>query len=131
MSHCCVISKLETSFICALHRILFLWIQLDVSNSSFMVNYDWMWLKIELLFLQYLFRENIETRVESSGYKEVLTLVIKKFSAQDVGTYTCISTNSFGRMQGTIRLYGKKNNSIHSLMRTWFCMFCDLIVKPI
>lgn len=35
-----------------------------------------------------------------------MKLTIRSFSANDVGTYHCVSTNSLGRAEGTLRLYG-------------------------
>ncbi|XP_059489055.1 lachesin-like isoform X2 [Neocloeon triangulifer] len=32
-------------------------------------------------------------------------LTIRNFSKRDIGTYTCVSTNSMGKAEGTIRLY--------------------------
>ncbi|KAJ8883888.1 hypothetical protein PR048_015743 [Dryococelus australis] len=40
-----------------------------------------------------------------STYKVVLKLTLVRFSRSDVGTYTCVSTNSLGHSDGTIRLY--------------------------
>ncbi|KAI4483532.1 hypothetical protein M0804_007792 [Polistes exclamans] len=45
-------------------------------------------------------------REERSGYKVLMELAIKGFTEQDVGSYKCISTNSLGRADGTLRLYG-------------------------
>lgn len=43
-----------------------------------------------------------------------MRLTIRSFSPNDVGTYHCVSTNSLGRAEGTLRLYGnfekKKTN---------------------
>jgi len=36
-----------------------------------------------------------------------MLLIIRSFSENDVGTYNCVSTNSLGRAEGTLRLYGK------------------------
>ena len=44
---------------------------------------------------------------KASRYKTQMTLTIKQFSAQDIGTYNCISTNSIGKTEGTITLYGE------------------------
>ena len=41
------------------------------------------------------------------GYRGVMLLVVRSFSPSDVGTYHCVSTNSLGRAEGTLRLYGK------------------------
>lgn len=35
-----------------------------------------------------------------------MRLTIRSFSSTDVGTYHCVSTNSLGRAEGTLRLYG-------------------------
>ncbi|GLV44348.1 Dpr-interacting protein gamma [Carabus blaptoides fortunei] len=44
-------------------------------------------------------------REERSGYKVFMWLVIRSFSRLDIGTYNCVSTNSLGRAEGTLRLY--------------------------
>lgn len=44
---------------------------------------------------------------QRSGYKGIMRLTIRSFSPTDVGTYHCVSTNSLGRAEGTLRLYGK------------------------
>ncbi|KAK9507186.1 hypothetical protein O3M35_007094 [Rhynocoris fuscipes] len=36
-----------------------------------------------------------------------MRLVIRSFSSSDIGTYNCVSTNSLGKTEGTLRLYGK------------------------
>ncbi|XP_039291417.1 lachesin isoform X2 [Nilaparvata lugens] len=38
-------------------------------------------------------------------YRVIMRMVIKKFSYGDIGTYQCISTNSLGKAEGTLRLY--------------------------
>ncbi|KAL4099069.1 hypothetical protein QTP88_023558 [Uroleucon formosanum] len=40
-----------------------------------------------------------------SGYKAAYYIVIKMFDQTDVGTYNCISTNSIGNSEGTLRVY--------------------------
>ncbi|CAD1478725.1 unnamed protein product, partial [Heterotrigona itama] len=45
-------------------------------------------------------------REERSGYKVLMWLLIKGFTEQDVGSYKCVSTNSLGKADGTLRLYG-------------------------
>jgi hypothetical protein len=50
---------------------------------------------------KYSFREN------RSAYKVFMWLVIRNFGSSDIGTYNCVSTNSLGRAEGTLRLYGE------------------------
>ncbi|XP_030748206.1 lachesin-like [Sitophilus oryzae] len=44
-------------------------------------------------------------REDRSGYKVFMWLIIRSFSPNDIGTYNCVSTNSLGRAEGTLRLY--------------------------
>lgn len=44
-----------------------------------------------------------------SQYEIRMTLVIKDFGKNDLGTYMCVAANTVGRADGTIRLYGKFN----------------------
>ncbi|KAM7361461.1 dpr-interacting protein gamma isoform 2-T3 [Cochliomyia hominivorax] len=39
------------------------------------------------------------------GYRGIMLLTVRSFSPSDVGTYHCVSTNSLGRAEGTLRLY--------------------------
>ncbi|XP_069677292.1 lachesin-like [Periplaneta americana] len=48
---------------------------------------------------KYSIREN------RSAYKVFMWLVIRSFGRTDIGTYNCVSTNSLGRAEGTLRLY--------------------------
>ncbi|KFB48959.1 hypothetical protein ZHAS_00016960 [Anopheles sinensis] len=63
---------------------------------------------------RYLMNEN-----ESSMYAVQMTLVIRKLHKADMGGYKCISKNSIGDAEGTIRLYEmelqKKTKSAHRL----------------
>ena len=43
----------------------------------------------------------------TSEYSTRMQLQIRDFQATDVGVYTCISTNSLGKSDGTIRFYGE------------------------
>ncbi|XP_026331753.1 lachesin-like, partial [Hyposmocoma kahamanoa] len=42
---------------------------------------------------------------ERSSYKVQMKLTIKNFVRSDIGTYNCVSTNSLGKSEGTLRLY--------------------------
>ncbi|KAG7205552.1 hypothetical protein KM043_007528 [Ampulex compressa] len=44
-------------------------------------------------------------REQRSDYKVLMWLLIKGFTEQDVGSYKCVSTNSLGKADGTLRLY--------------------------
>eukprot|EP00094_Tigriopus_californicus_P006670 TCALIF_06422-PA protein Name:"Similar to Lac Lachesin (Drosophila melanogaster)" AED:0.14 eAED:0.14 QI:0/0.87/0.66/0.88/0.87/1/9/0/429 len=48
---------------------------------------------------------DFEITNQVSSYRSEMTFKIKRFAKADAGTYTCISTNSLGRKEGTIRLY--------------------------
>ncbi|KAE8747652.1 hypothetical protein FOCC_FOCC005631 [Frankliniella occidentalis] len=39
------------------------------------------------------------------NYKVFMSLLIHSFREDDIGVYNCISTNSLGRAEGTVRLY--------------------------
>lgn len=54
-----------------------------------------------------LFRPKYGITEERSGFRGTMKLIVRKFSPSDVGTYHCVSTNSLGRAEGTLRLYGK------------------------
>ncbi|KAF6207945.1 hypothetical protein GE061_016394 [Apolygus lucorum] len=47
-----------------------------------------------------------------SGYKVLMSLKIRLFIITDVGTYNCVSTNSLGKAEGTLRLYEIKLSSL-------------------
>ena len=40
-------------------------------------------------------------------YKTEVTLTIDEFVKEDVGLYTCVSTNSLGLKESDVRVYGK------------------------
>lgn len=47
------------------------------------------------------------TETENSMYAVQMILVIRKLQKSDMGGYKCISKNSIGDAEGTIRLYGE------------------------
>lgn len=47
------------------------------------------------------------TEINNSYYSVQMKLVIKRFRKSDLGGYKCISKNSIGDAEGTIRLYGE------------------------
>ena len=66
---------------------------------------------------RYLMNEN-----ESSMYAVQMTLVIRKLHKSDMGGYKCISKNSIGDAEGTIRLYGKFNACRNCVLFFWFTL---------
>ncbi|XP_026728045.1 neurotrimin-like [Trichoplusia ni] len=42
---------------------------------------------------------------ERSSYRVMMKLTIRQFLRGDIGTYNCVSTNSLGKSEGTLRLY--------------------------
>ncbi|XP_025157832.1 lachesin isoform X1 [Harpegnathos saltator] len=50
-------------------------------------------------------------REERTGYTVLMWLLIKRFTEKDVGSYKCVSTNSLGKADGTLRLYEIKIGS--------------------
>lgn len=42
-----------------------------------------------------------------SLYETRMTLTIRKFQKEDIGSYRCIAKNSLGEVDSSIRLYGK------------------------
>ena len=55
----------------------------------------------------FLYRTELVIEEKKHSFRTLLTLSIKSFSKSDIGTYTCISSNSLGRNEATIRVYGK------------------------
>jgi hypothetical protein len=51
-------------------------------------------------------RHHFNIEEQKLSYKTEVKLTIDKFSADDIGMYTCISTNSIGTKEGTVRVYG-------------------------
>ncbi|KAH9641713.1 hypothetical protein HF086_006227 [Spodoptera exigua] len=47
-----------------------------------------------------------------SSYQLRTILVVSQFDPEDVGTYTCVATNTMGKAEGTLRLYGKIYNAL-------------------
>lgn len=56
-----------------------------------------------------------------SQYEIRMTLVIKDFGKNDLGTYMCVAANTVGRADGTIRLYGKFNPNSYRFTNLSIC----------
>ncbi|XP_043787265.1 lachesin-like isoform X3 [Apis laboriosa] len=81
-------------------------VQLECYVEAFpnTINY---WVKNRRGLEDEMLLEGLKYRVreERSGYKVLMWLLIKGFTEQDVGSYKCVSTNSLGKADGTLRLY--------------------------
>lgn len=64
------------------------------------------------------------TDINNSYYSVQMKLVIKNFHKSDLGGYKCISKNSIGDAEGNIRLYGKLNQPLTSLIYSFQTMKC-------
>lgn len=42
-----------------------------------------------------------------SMYETKMSMIVRKFQKDDVGSYRCIAKNSLGEVDSSIRLYGK------------------------
>lgn len=50
-----------------------------------------------------------------SLYETRMTVTIRKFQKDDIGSYRCIAKNSLGEVDSSIRLYGLYSDSISSI----------------
>lgn len=69
---------------------------------------------------------------QRNGYRGTMRLIVRNFAQSDVGTYHCVSTNSLGKAEGTLRLYGKRKFYLflpHSFFnqnaKTFLFLFCS------
>lgn len=63
------------------------------------------------------------TETENSMYAVQMILVIRKLQKSDMGGYKCISKNSIGDAEGTIRIYGEFNSL------TSFGKLCKMLTR--
>ncbi|PBC34966.1 Lachesin [Apis cerana cerana] len=57
-----------------------------------------------------LSNEKYTTSIMENSYRAYMRLTIRNLQAGDFGNYRCISKNSLGETEGSIRLYGKMNH---------------------
>lgn len=53
------------------------------------------------------------TDISENSYRAHMKLTVHKLEARDFGNYRCISKNSLGETEGSIRLYGKITTSLN------------------
>lgn len=58
-----------------------------------------------ILFTFYRGKFSIQER--RSGYKVVMVLTIQNVSKTDIGTYTCVASNTKGKNDDSVRIYGQ------------------------
>ena len=59
--------------------------------------------------------------VPKSQFETRMTVTFRSFQAEDVGSYRCISKNSLGEVENSIRLYGESSLALSlslALMRS-------------
>lgn len=61
-----------------------------------------------------LLRSKFRSFEKVTDYSAIMVLSISNVTEHDVGTYSCISSNSLGKHAGSMKIYGKKNVSINS-----------------
>lgn len=61
-----------------------------------------------------LSNEKYSTETKENSYRTYMRLTIRNLTIGDFGTYQCISKNSLGETEGTIRLYGKRSSSVYN-----------------
>ncbi len=62
----------------------------------------WVYDNMMILTAVKYFTETVET-----NYRTQMRLTIRNLKERDFGTYKCLSKNSLGETEGSIRLYGK------------------------
>ena len=71
-----------------------------------------------------LSNEKYTTDIEENSYRTAMKLTIRNLQNGDFGNYRCISKNSLGETEGSIRLYGK-----HFAVNDMKLAFCKIHVS--
>lgn len=64
---------------------------------------------------------NVQEYTKSS-YETKMTMTVKKFEKDDVGSYRCIAKNSLGEVDSSIRLYGEWNLKANFVIKKFMCV---------
>lgn len=62
-----------------------------------------------------LSNEKYTTDIMENSYRAYMRLTIRNLQVGDFGNYRCISKNSLGETEGSIRLYGKTTQDLRSI----------------
>lgn len=65
--------------------------------------------------------------VNEVGYKAHMKLTIRSLSPEDYGSYKCVTKNSLGEAEGSMRIYGKKNFYSSSIIVYWLLIYWSLM----
>lgn len=120
-----------------LHSSLHFLIALGIQFCSFVVSFFSMELFYALFSLILSFFLCFVTGFQSTGemivaspkynvqetsvsiYEARMTLTIRKFQKEDIGSYRCIAKNSLGEVDSSIRLYGKLYHQFYHKMNSF------------
>lgn len=57
-----------------------------------------------------------------SLYETKMTMIVRKFQKDDVGSYRCIAKNSLGEVDSSIRLYGEFKMHFSVITRCFYSL---------
>lgn len=70
-----------------------------------------------------LSNDKYTSTIMESSYRTNMQLTIRNLQSSDFGSYRCISKNSLGETEGSIRLYGEFKFNIYIYIFFYFIMF--------
>lgn len=71
---------------------------------------------------------NVQEYIKSS-YETKMTMTVKKFEKDDVGSYRCIAKNSLGEVDSSIRLYGESNLKANFVIKKFNMCVCHITYR--
>jgi neurotrimin len=57
------------------------------------------------------YRFKYTTQEKRSGYKVIMVLTIHNVNRSDIGTYSCVASNTMGKSDASVRIYGKEGET--------------------